>query len=167
MTDTVQISVPLEKMENTLAVLSKKMPAMRVDLVFLGSLTRLLHTQISSQINACLSEHGLSESLWYAVLAIYAHPNHEILPSELSEVLQLTRTSATRLSDELVAKGWITRYTHPQDRRKITLRLTEAGEALIQRVSPKTNQVRSQFWSRLDATEKTQLKALLKKALGA
>ncbi|WP_066566062.1 MarR family transcriptional regulator [Snodgrassella sp. CFCC 13594] len=161
----MSFALSANELENALSVLSAKMPSMNVDLILLGRLSRLLHTRITNQLNDCLRQHGLTESLWHALLAVYAQPKHEILPSELSDVLNLTRTSATRLSDELVMNGWATRYTHPKDRRKITLKLTDAGEKLIQEVSPDTNAVRRQIWSALSADEQQQLRCLLQKLL--
>ena len=53
-------------------------------------------------MNRCLKAEGITESLWYALLFVYVSPNREIMPSHLSDLLNLTRTSATRLADENV-----------------------------------------------------------------
>jgi MarR family transcriptional regulator, negative regulator of the multidrug operon emrRAB len=160
-------SLSATELEATLGVLAVKMPSMNVQLVMLSRLVHLVNTTIQSELNERLRKHHLSESLWHALLAIYARPNHEILPSELSSILNLTRTSATRLSDVLVLNGWATRTTHPFDRRKITLKLTKAGENLIQLVSPETNEVRRRVWSALSEPEYEQLQQLLTKLLTA
>ena len=157
-----RISMGLKK---DLDALLAKMPSMDVELILLSRLVRLLNCNVSSQLNECLRQHGLSESLWLALLAIYAQPEHKILPSKLSEVLSLTRTSATRLSDELVHHGWVERYNHPSDRRKVTLQLTDKGEQLILSVSPHTNATRHRMWSVLDADERATLQQLLNKLL--
>lgn len=158
-------SLPCAELEGTLHVLAPKMPSMNIDQIVLSRLVRLLHTNLNGKLNECLHEHNLSESLWHALLAVYARPKHEILPSELSDILNLTRTSATRLSDDLVLNGWATRNTHPLDRRKITLKLTDAGEALIQKISPETNAVRNKIWSALDEKESEQFRQLMLKLL--
>ena len=160
-------SLPAPQLEAMLGALAVKMPSLNVELVMLSRLIRLVHTSIHSELNARLHRHNLSESLWHALLSTYARPNHEILPSELSDILHLTRTSATRLSDELVQNKWITRTTHPVDRRKIMLRLTDAGEQLIQKVSPETNEVHHRIWSALSKQECGQLQQLLSKLLTA
>lgn len=159
--------LPDPKLEAMLEALAVKMPSLNVELVMLSFLIRLVHTNIHIEHNERLHQHNLSESLWHALLAIYAHSNHEILPSELSNILHLTRTSATRLSDELVQNKWITRTTHPVDRRKIMLKLTDAGEKLIQKVSPETNEVHHRIWSDLTKEECEQLQQLLSKLLNA
>lgn len=162
--------LPCAELEGTLQILAEKLPNlnnMNIDQIILSRLVRLLHTDLNSQLNECLHQHNLSESLWHALLAVYACPKHEILPSGLSDILNLTRTSATRLSDDLVQNGWATRNTHPIDRRKITLKLTEAGEKLIQAISPETNAVREKVWSALTEEEQSLFRKLMLKLLAS
>lgn len=158
-------SLSISEFETTLQALSSKLPSVNIELILLSYLTRLLNTRIISLLNDCLREHGLTESLWQAMVVIYSQPEHEILPSELSDILNMTRTCITRLSDELVQNNWVVRYTHAHDRRKITLKLTAAGEELIRRVTPHTNKIRQKVWSALDATEQKQLHHVLQKLL--
>ena len=153
------------RLNHALQSLSQQIPGLEVDLILHGRLIRQLAVRTTQCFNECLKRHGLTESLWYALLAVYAHPEHALLPSELSEILDLTRTSATRLSDELVQQGWVERRAHSGDRRKITLHLTAAGEAKIHHVSPHTNALRHQLWSGLDASERRQLHSLLQTLL--
>lgn len=158
-------ALPCAELESTLRVLAAKLPSTNIDQIILSRLVRLLHTNLNGKLNECLHQHHLSESLWHALLAIYARQNHEILPSELSDILNLTRTSATRLSDDLVQNGWVTRDIHPLDRRKITLKLTKAGEKLIQEISPETNAARDKVWSGLTKEECQQFRELALKLL--
>ncbi len=153
------------RLHHALQSLSQQIPGMEVDLILHGRLIRQLAVRTTQCFNECLKQHGLTESLWYALLAVYARPQHALLPTELSEILDLTRTSATRLSDELVQQGWVERRAHRGDRRKITLHLTAAGEAKIHHVSPHTNALRRQLWSGLAAPERQQLHGLLQKLL--
>ncbi|MDF7675409.1 MarR family transcriptional regulator [Neisseriaceae bacterium ESL0693] len=158
-------ALPCAELESTLRVLAEKLPSTNIDEIVLSRLVRLLYTNLNGQLNECLHEHKLSESLWHALLAIYSRPEHEILPSELSDILNLTRTSATRLSDDLVQNGWATRDTHPLDRRKITLKLTKTGEEIIQQISPETNAVRNKVWSVLTKEERQQFREMVLKLL--
>lgn len=158
-------SLSIKEFEATLRVLSGKLSSMNMDLILLCYLTRLLNTQITGLLNDCLHKHGLTESLWQALLVIYSQPEHQILPSELSNILNMTRTCITRLSDELVQNDWVVRYPHLYDRRKITLKLTDTGEQLIHLVSPYTNDIYRSVWSTLDRREQGQLHQMLQKLL--
>lgn len=145
--------------------LAQQIPTMDVDLILYNRLIRQLAIRTTACFNECLRQHGLTESLWHALLAVYACPQHEILPSELSALLDLTRTSATRLSDDLVQRGWVVRQTHGGDRRKIMLCLTDAGIAKIHSVGPHTQTLRHRLWSALAKPEQQQLQSLLQRLL--
>lgn len=52
--------------------------------------------------------------------------------SAVAGELGLTSAGLTTLADRLEARGWVERYRVTGDRRKIYLRLTEAGRALVE-----------------------------------
>jgi DNA-binding MarR family transcriptional regulator len=58
--------------------------------------------------------------------------------SELAEHLGLTRSSTTTLVDNLVRMGWVERTGDEQDRRRVRLRLTAAGEAILESAQAQT-----------------------------
>lgn len=45
------------------------------------------------------------------------------------------RSTLTSLLDRLEARGWVQRAAHPESRRLVMVRLTEAGSAVAERVS--------------------------------
>ena len=51
-----------------------------------------------------------------------------LTPGELAERLSLTSGSVTALLDRLERLGWAARERHPEDRRKVVVRLTAAAE---------------------------------------
>ena len=153
------------RLHHALQSLSQQIPGMEVDLILHGRLIRQLAVRTTQCFNECLKQHGLTESLWYALLAVYARPEHALLPSELSEILDLTRTSATRLSDEMVERGWIERSINEKDRRQIVLKLTEKGENFIKEVEPHMAKGRMPLWEDFKEEEFAQLQHLLSKLL--
>ncbi len=52
--------------------------------------------------------------------------------SDAAEFIGLTLPSMSKLVDGLVTRSLVTRQTHPGDRRRMTLALTEAGQAFYQ-----------------------------------
>ena len=98
-------------------------------------------------------------------MAVYVSPKSEILPSRLSDLMDLTRTSATRLSDEMVERGWVGRHINQQDRRQIVLKLTQEGESLIQQVWPQISSKSGEAWEDFTNEDYTQLQNLLGKLL--
>jgi DNA-binding MarR family transcriptional regulator len=59
--------------------------------------------------------------------------------SELAEYLGLTRPSTTALVDNLVRMRWVERTGDDQDRRRVRLRLTAAGEAILEAAQAQTH----------------------------
>jgi DNA-binding MarR family transcriptional regulator len=56
-----------------------------------------------------------------------------LTPGELGERLSLTSGSITALVDRLERLGWAARERHPQDRRKVVVRLSADAEATADR----------------------------------
>lgn len=98
-------------------------------------------------------------------MAVYVSPDSEILPSRLSDLMDLTRTSATRLSDDMVERGWVERHINQQDRRQIVLKLTAEGEAFIQKVWPQIANRDQNVWEAFAEEDYAQLHHLLSKLL--
>lgn len=130
-----------------------------------GRLLRVVTERLSSHLNESLKVFGINENLWFAMMAIYVSPNSEILPSRLSDLMDLTRTSATRLSDEMVERGWVERHINQQDRRQIVLKLTAEGESFIQKVWPQISSKSGEAWQDYTNDDYVQLQYLLTKLL--
>jgi DNA-binding MarR family transcriptional regulator len=103
----------------------------RVLLVFRTALRRYL--QWSSEESARL---GLTSQQHQLLLAVRAHPG-PTPPSvrELAEYLLIRHHSAVELVNRVEKAGLLTREVDPSDQRVARLRLTPAGEDLIERLS--------------------------------
>lgn len=79
-------------------------------------------------------KNGLTVVQLKALYKISSHPNMGLV--ELAENLKLTNSTVSGVVDRLVQNGFVERQTLPQDRRAITIHLTEKGrEKLNQFVS--------------------------------
>ncbi|NOL48753.1 MarR family winged helix-turn-helix transcriptional regulator [Pelistega europaea] len=165
MSITAPEPISISALEEALEGICTKVPELNPDLVLLGNLIHLLQTKINSSIDGYLKKYGLSISSWYGLWAIYSRPENELQPSEMSKILNLSRTSITRLSDEMVEKGWLIRYAQPEDRRKVTLKLTHTAEKLLKETLPVVSDIRNKIWSELEVNELQELKRLLLKTL--
>src|SRR5690349_6357540 len=54
--------------------------------------------------------------------------------SDIADELQVNPSTATRMCDRLVRKGFVRRTRHADDRRVVQLRLTGAGHAVVEQV---------------------------------
>ncbi|WP_416192001.1 MarR family transcriptional regulator [Neisseria sp. CCUG12390] len=150
---------------NALRLLSGRLSEFSEQQTQSGRLLRVVTERLSSRLNESLKVFGINENLWFAMMAIYVSPNNEILPSRLSDLMDLTRTSATRLSDEMVERGWIERHINQQDRRQIVLKLTPEGESFIQKVWPQISSKSGEAWQDYTSHDYEQLQYLLTKLL--
>lgn len=150
---------------NALNLLAERLPEFSESRAANARLLRITSDRMSAHINESLKDFGLSENLLYALLAVYVSTNCQILPSRLSDLLDLTRTSATRLSDEMVEHGWVVRHINEQDRRQIVLSLTEKGETFIKDMNAKNPLSRNDLWVDFSDEELDQFQSLLFKLL--
>lgn len=150
---------------NALRLLSERLPEFSEQQAQASRLLRVVTERLSSHLNESLKEFGINENLWFAMMAVYVSPNSEILPSRLSDLMDLTRTSATRLSDEMVERNWVERHINQQDRRQIVLKLTAEGEAFIQKVWPQIANKSGDAWEDFTDDDYAQLQLLLSKLL--
>ena len=153
------------ELTNALRLLSERLPEFSEPQAQISRLLRVVTERLSGNLNESLKEFGINENLWFAVMAVYVSPDSEILPSRLSDLMDLTRTSATRLSDDMVERGWLERHINQQDRRQIVLKLTAEGEAFIQKVWPQIANRDQNVWEAFAEEDYAQLHHLLSKLL--
>ena len=140
-----------------LTSLAEKLPEYPLQEALTARLVRLTAESMSENLNQCLKGTGINENMWLSLLAVYLSPDQEIMPSRLSDILNLTRTSATRLS--------VTRRINEYDRRQIVLSLTKEGEKLIKQIQPMLNEKRSGLWTGFSEKDHRELQRLLGKLL--
>lgn len=153
------------ELTNALRLLSERLPEFSEPQAQISRLLRVVTERLSGNLNESLKEFGINENLWFAVMAVYVSPDSEILPSRLSDLMDLTRTSATRLSDDMVERGWVERHINQQDRRQIVLKLTAEGEAFIQKVWSQIANRDQNVWEAFAEEDYAQLHHLLSKLL--
>ncbi|MEY2472213.1 MAG: hypothetical protein QOK28_1542 [Actinomycetota bacterium] len=90
-----------------------------------------------------------------------------VTPGELGERLSLTSGSVTALLDRLERLGWANRERHPDDRRKVVVRLTKAGHQIAKSEIGPLEAVIERSASRLAARDRLVVERFLAKAADA
>lgn len=75
--------------------------------------------------------HGISVSQCYVLETLHSHGTLTV--NELANKMHLSISTITRVVDQLVKKGYVTRQEDVNDRRVRVLKLTEAGETIFQK----------------------------------
>jgi DNA-binding MarR family transcriptional regulator len=82
------------------------------------------------------TEARLTPEQYEALLALKAFSSaHGLLVGELSERLQVKHHTAVSLTDKLVRRKLVTRKRGATDRRRVYVKLTAAGAALVARLA--------------------------------
>jgi DNA-binding MarR family transcriptional regulator len=77
--------------------------------------------------------------------------------SEVADHIGLTLPSMSVLVDGLVERNYVTRKTHPDDRRRMNLMLTARGETTLRVAREETAEYISQHLSHLPQTERNMI----------
>ena len=80
-------------------------------------------------------EAGLTPRQHQALLAIRAGPDNALNVGELAERLFLRPHSASELVQRMVEQDLLRREARDEDKRQVTLRLSEHGEAVLEYLS--------------------------------
>ncbi len=92
-----------------------------------------------------LTSFGLSRSLATALVRI--GETRGIRQRDLAERLDIEGPSVVRLIDQLESSDLVVRRADPDDQRAKTLHLTEAGSALVVRIVPIIQELRTQLFA--------------------
>lgn len=84
---------------------------------------------------------------------------------EVSEMLEIPLSSATRLVDTLVENGFVERLPDPQDRRVVRITLTPTGRMLHETAVEFFDDRLAEFLEHFDARERAELLALFDKTV--
>lgn len=161
------MKLPTQAFVDALEKVRQHLPDMdyRPDTLVNMRILRKLNLCGSNYLNQILAEHQLNDSMFYALVMLYRCEGGAMQPSELSDILDLTRTSATRLSDDLVGHGWVIRRASSQDRRSVLLSLSQNGIKLVEEITPKLVNARLTLWQDFSDEEVVQMQSLLNKLL--
>jgi DNA-binding MarR family transcriptional regulator len=77
--------------------------------------------------------------------------------NRLSELLDVTPSTAMRMIDRLLAAGLVTRSENPANRREVQLGLTSPGRQLVQQVTAKRRREITRIVTSMPATQRSGL----------
>lgn len=108
------------------------------------------------------TERGISPGK-YSVLCELLAAENPVSPSWIAERIGVSRPTVTGLLDGLCRQGFVARQLDEQDRRRITVRLTRAGDRFIRNLLPDQYRLMTDVVGVLEPEERAQLRGLLKK----
>lgn len=132
-----------------------------------GHLVRRFHQIAVAIFHAETAALGadLTPVQYAALVKVRAHPGLD--QATLAGLIAHDRTTITGVVDRLAQKGLLTRTVSDRDRRARTLRVTDAGAALLDRLAPAVATAQEVMLSGLTPGEGAELVRLLRKATRA
>jgi DNA-binding MarR family transcriptional regulator len=96
-------------------------------------------------------------------LAVIEGAGRPLTPGEVGATMHITSGSITSLIDTLQKQGLVTRAAHDDDRRKVLLDVTEAGNDLLDVVLPEVQMLCRELLRELNDQEQATLLSLLQR----
>ena len=143
--------------------LNKKGPARSQLPSGVGKLLRRAHRTYSRKLQERLADHGVS-------LAQYLHLRelwelNGITQIELSQKVGIEKASSTAVLDALEKQGLILRVRNAQDRRKVNVYLTPAGQQIRDVLSPAAKSIAARAVGDLSDAELDSLFSVLNRMI--
>ena len=149
--------------DRTLGEFAKRYP--ELDPSALKTCVILLRTgsDLLTAFETILGKHGLSQGPFLTLIVLNRTPNKAINPSTLAEKVGVKRATMTGLLDGLEEKELVKRLAHPEDRRKVSIRLTETGRQVLDEMLPDYYSRIAKLMVNLTENERQELELLLGK----
>ena len=118
-------------------------------------------TELSQALDAFLARHGLLQGRWWVLILLFREETLESSPSVLAEKAGVTRATMTGLIDGLERDGLVQRVFDSADRRRTKVRLTPAGQGVLDAVMPDYYRRVRTLMAGLDENQRVLLQSLL------
>ncbi len=96
-----------------------------------------------------LHAHGLTEQQWRALRAL--NDLGELTAAGLAKECAILAPSMTRILRKLTELGYVTTVRSSVDQRELNVRITEAGQRIVDEVAPKVEQEYARICEQLPA----------------
>lgn len=104
---------------------------------------------IMSHFRPILLAHDVTEQQWRVIRVL--SELGELDASEVADKASILAPSLTRMIKSLEERGFITKRRHEDDGRRTLLKITEAGQAVINEVMPDSIKVYDEIYARYGA----------------
>jgi DNA-binding MarR family transcriptional regulator len=129
------------------------------DIAAISDFVNLLRacSDISTALDKLLAKHELLQGRWWVLVLLMRQDDLTSSPTDLADKAGVTKATMTGFIDGLVREGLVTRITDEVDRRKLLIKLTDAGQQKLDRVLPDYYKNVSALMSLLNADQRESL----------
>jgi MarR family transcriptional repressor of emrRAB len=152
-----------DMLEASLGRLRVRMPEAPMAEIMLTRLLLHIGRGMAGMLEQQIRPFGLAEAEFRVLTALFSQPEGVAHPSDLCARTSQSPANMSRISDALVSRDLITRVSSVQDRRRMVLRITEQGEALVRRLLPLLHAPLKAMFGEFSEAELQQLIVQLKR----
>ncbi|MDI1360935.1 MarR family transcriptional regulator [Methylotenera sp.] len=129
------------------------------DIAAISDFVNLLRasSDISTALDKLLAKHELLQGRWWVLVLLMRQDDLTSTPTDLAEKAGVTKATMTGFIDGLVREGLVTRITDDVDRRKLLIKLTDAGQQKLDMVLPDYYKKVSALMSLLNTDQRASL----------
>ena len=157
---------PFEMIEANLKSLATRIADVPASSILLTRMIMHIAREMAARFETHLRPCGLTEAEFRVLTTLYSQTDGTAHPGELCLCTSQSAANMSRICDALVGRDLITRVLSERDRRRMVLRITEAGEALARDLLPKLFGLLRDAMKDITEAEQRELTAQLKR-LGA
>jgi MarR family transcriptional regulator, negative regulator of the multidrug operon emrRAB len=150
-------------LEANLEGLSARIPDLPITGMLLCRLIQHLGREMTAMLEQKIRPFGLAEAEFRVLTTLFSQPDGVAHPSDLCVRALQSPANMSRISDALVSRDLITRVLSVHDRRRMVLRITEQGEALVRELLPKLSGPLRELLMEFPESEQQQLIARFKR----
>jgi DNA-binding MarR family transcriptional regulator len=126
-----------------------------------GHLIRRAHQRASATFNSVLTDHQLTPTQFFAMARL--QEKGQLSQNLLGRLSAMDPATIQGVIRRLYDRGYIERLPDPKDRRRMVLRLTPAGEALVEKLLDQVDAAGRRILAPLEPDEQEQFRSLLKR----
>ena len=120
-------------------------------------------SELLTAFETVFGKYGLSQGRFLTLIVMNRTPEVALNPSYLAKKVGVKRATMTGLLDGLEKHGLVERLPHPEDRRKIGVRLTAQGCLVLDEILPGYYRKIAKVMTKLTEKERQELMSLLQK----
>ena len=129
------------------------------DIAAISDFVNLLRacSDISTALDKLLAQYDLLQGRWWVLVLLMRQEDMTSSPTDLAEKAGVTKATMTGFIDGLVRERLVTRVMDDVDRRKLLIKLTDAGQQKLDRVMPDYYQKVSALMAYLSSEQRESL----------
>lgn len=157
----------LQKMEASLKLVARSVTDFPLQDAELAGWLNLAAAGLTDLSDAALGPYDMHQSDFRALVYLFVNANDPVFPNELAAYLAQTPANVTRIANLLVDRRLVDRANSIEDRRRVELRITNAGRQFVLELLPKFFPPLRETFSCFSASEKRVLQHLLQRLVSS